>query len=49
MDRRAIERARVEGTRIDALPEADRPVTIDDGYRVQDRLIELLGQPVYGW
>jgi 2-keto-4-pentenoate hydratase len=31
------------------LPQAIRPATIDQGYDVQDCLIELLGAPVVGW
>jgi len=31
------------------LPQAIRPANIDQGYDVQDRLIELLGIPVVGW
>ena len=31
------------------LPQAMRPANIDQGYDVQDRLIELLGTPVVGW
>ena len=30
------------------LPQAIRPANIDQGYDVQDRLIELLGTPVVG-
>ena len=31
------------------LPQAMRPANIDQGYDVQDRLIELLDTPVVGW
>ena len=31
------------------LPQASRPTNLDQGYDVQDRLIELLGEPVVGW
>jgi 2-keto-4-pentenoate hydratase len=31
------------------LPLAIRPATIDQGYDVQDRLVDLLGVPVIGW
>jgi 2-keto-4-pentenoate hydratase len=31
------------------LPQAVRPADIGQGYDIQDRLIELLGQPVVGW
>jgi len=38
------------GTRqIVELPEDIRPTSLRDGYDVQDRLIELLGEPVVGW
>ena len=36
-------------TRLDALPAADRPVTLDKGYDIQDSLIAELGDPVVGW
>jgi 2-keto-4-pentenoate hydratase len=31
------------------LPQAIRPANIDQGYDVQDRLVDLLGVPVIGW
>ena len=37
------------GRQLDALPEGVRPASLDDGYAVQDRLIDLLGEEVVGW
>lgn len=37
------------GTMLDALPEALRPATIDDGYDIQDMLIEEIGGGAVGW
>ena len=37
------------GQRLQALPEAIRPRTLAEGYDVQDRLIERLGDSVAGW
>src|SRR4051794_24983259 len=34
---------------ITELPQDIRPENIDQGYDVQDRLVELLGVPVGGW
>lgn len=34
---------------LEALPEQCRPRTIDDGYAIQDALVELVGDPVVGW
>jgi 2-keto-4-pentenoate hydratase len=34
---------------ISELPQAIRPTNLHQGYDVQDRLIELLGEPVVGW
>ncbi|WP_407158531.1 hydratase [Bradyrhizobium sp. STM 3557] len=31
------------------MPQAIRPANIDQGYDVQDRLVDLLGVPVVGW
>lgn len=31
------------------LPQAVRPANIDQGYDIQDRLVEVLGGPVIGW
>ena len=41
--------ARVNRARIDNLPDDCRAATIDEAYRIQDRLIALLGERVYGW
>ena len=41
--------ARVNRSRIDRVPDGCRPATIEQAYRIQDRLIALLGEPVYGW
>ncbi|MGH6954363.1 MAG: 2-keto-4-pentenoate hydratase [Alphaproteobacteria bacterium] len=41
--------ARTGMRRLDSLPEDVRPKTIDDGYRIQDELVALLGARVAGW
>jgi 2-keto-4-pentenoate hydratase len=41
--------ARREGRTIDAIPDACRPRDVDEGYAVQDALVELSGSPVVGW
>lgn len=46
---RLLLEARREGRAIPGLPPDCRPATVEDGYAVQDRLIELLGEPVGGW
>src|SRR5262249_3547066 len=38
-----------EGTQLHELPPAVRPATLSQGYAVQDRLVEELGEPVRGW
>ena len=45
----ALYRARFNRTRIDNLPDGCRPSGMDEAYHIQDRLIALLGEPVYGW
>ena len=45
----ALRDARLRHARMDALPEACRPSTIPDGYRVQDALVALMGETVVGW
>jgi 2-keto-4-pentenoate hydratase len=45
----ALRDARRRHARMDALPEACRPPTIPDGYRVQDALVALMGEAVVGW
>lgn len=42
-------RTRLDERRIDALPPALRPATLDEGYAVQDAMVEIAGQPVAGW
>jgi 2-keto-4-pentenoate hydratase len=44
-----LARAWRDGTLLDALPPESRPRTIMDGYDIQDRLIEALGQQPIGW
>jgi 2-keto-4-pentenoate hydratase len=46
---RVLFEARRAGTTIDAIPEAWRPRTVDEGYAVQDALIALSGARVVGW
>ena len=46
---RILAAARVEKYQIDALPDACTPRTLDDGYAVQARLLELLGTEPAGW
>ncbi|MFT3774341.1 MAG: hypothetical protein QM820_53960 [Minicystis sp.] len=41
--------ARRENKTIDAIPEACRPRTVDEGYAVQDALVALSGARVVGW
>lgn len=41
--------ARRENRTIDALPEACRPATVDEGYAVQDALVLLSSARVVGW
>ena len=41
--------ARREHRTLDALPEACRPKTVDEGYAVQDALVRLSGARVLGW
>lgn len=56
MDQESIERAakilrdaRVDNYLIDSLPEDATPRTVDDGYAVQRRLLELLPEEGAGW
>ena len=39
----------LEGRRIDKLPEACRPATLEEGYRIQAELEALSGQRLWGW
>jgi 2-keto-4-pentenoate hydratase len=41
--------ARRTHTRVDAIPERCRPLTVDEGYAVQDALVALSGSRVVGW
>jgi 2-keto-4-pentenoate hydratase len=45
----ALAEAWRSGQRLQALPEAIRPQTLAEGYDIQDRLIEKLGDSVAGW
>ena len=45
----ALKTARVEQRRIDTVPESCRPSTLEAAYQIQDKLIELLAEPIYGW
>jgi len=42
-------RARLEGSRLPALPQDCRPRTLDDGYAVQDEMIARSNRSVSGW
>jgi 2-keto-4-pentenoate hydratase len=52
---RAFEAARVlldarrDHRTIDAIPEACRPATVDEGYQIQDALVAIDGARVVGW
>ncbi len=46
---RLLAAARLEKRSIGDLPDDCRPLTVADGYRVQDRLAELLGFDIGGW
>jgi 2-keto-4-pentenoate hydratase len=39
----------LKGKAIDALPEASRPTSLSDAYRIQDGLVAKLGKPLGGW
>ena len=41
--------ARRTGARLDALPIACQPATVDEAHAIQDRMIADLGEPVAGW
>ena len=56
MDERYIEQAaglliaaHRSGTRLDALPIACQPATVEEAHAIQDRMIAALGEPVAGW
>src|ERR1700754_4243603 len=40
---------RRDGRRIDHLPTELRPGTLAEGYDIQDAMVAVAGQPVYGW
>ncbi|HVO03418.1 MAG TPA: fumarylacetoacetate hydrolase family protein [Candidatus Cybelea sp.] len=42
-------RIRLEQRRIDALPPELRPATLNEGYAIQDAMVEIARQPVVGW
>jgi len=44
-----LQEARRARRTIDALPDACRPRTVEEGYAVQDALVALSGEPVVGW
>ena len=46
---RALIEARAKHVTIDAIPEACRPRTVDEGYAVQDALVLASGAGVAGW
>jgi 2-keto-4-pentenoate hydratase len=46
---RALLDARLGHRTLDAIPERCRPRTVDEGYAVQDALVQLEGSPVVGW
>jgi 2-keto-4-pentenoate hydratase len=45
----ALWRVRREERRIDHLPPELRPATLAEGYDIQDAMVAIAGQPVYGW
>lgn len=46
---RVLLEARSAGQTIDAIPESCRPRSVDEGYAVQDALVELSASRVVGW
>lgn len=42
-------RTRLAERRIEALPPALRPATLDEGYAIQDAMAAVAEQPVFGW
>ena len=46
---RALFAARANRVRIRNVPDDCQASSIDDAYQIQDRLIDLIGQQVYGW
>src|SRR5690349_22706784 len=45
----ALWRTRREERRIDHLPPELRPATLTEGYEIQDAMVAVASQPVYGW
>jgi 2-keto-4-pentenoate hydratase len=41
--------ARVQRRRLDRLPDSLRPVTVADGYEIQETLAEIAGAEILGW
>ncbi len=41
--------ARLDRVRIDTLPAECQPLDVDEGYEIQDALVTLIGDDVYGW
>lgn len=46
---RVLHEARREHRTVEAIPEACRPRTVEEGYQVQDALVRLSGARVVGW
>jgi 2-keto-4-pentenoate hydratase len=42
-------RSRIGEQRINALPPDIRPATLDEGYAIQDAMVAVSGQAVFGW
>lgn len=42
-------RTRMQETRIDALPPELRPASLEEGYAIQEAMLEIAGQPPVGW
>ena len=40
---------RLEERRIDALPPALRPASLEEGYAIQEAMLDIVGQPAIGW
>lgn len=56
MNREAISQAavllwqtRLDETRIDALPPDLRPSSLEEGYAIQEAMLDIIGQPAIGW
>jgi 2-keto-4-pentenoate hydratase len=46
---RLLHAARTDSTTIAALPEEARPISVAEGYAIQDRLAALCGEATLGW